>query len=37
LPEEDDVAHVGVSPNGDWLATASEDQRIRVWRLKPQG
>ena len=37
LPANDDVADVAVSPNGRWLAVASEDQRTRLWRLKPQG
>ncbi len=37
LPADDDIAHLGVSPNGQWLATASEDRRVRLWRLMPRG
>jgi WD40 repeat protein len=37
LPAEDDIAHVAISQNGEWLVTASEDQRVRLWRLKPRG
>jgi WD40 repeat protein len=34
LPLADDIAHVGIDPNGQWMATASEDRRVRLWRLK---
>ena len=37
LPTDDDVADVGLSPDGRWLAVASEDRRTRLWRLTPQG
>jgi WD40 repeat protein len=37
LPANDDIAHVGISRNGEWLVSASEDQRVRLWRLKPRG
>ena len=37
LPTGDDVADLGLSPNGQWLAVASEDQRTRLWRLEPRG
>ena len=37
LPAGDDVADIGISPNGQWLAVASEDRRTRLWRLKLAG
>jgi WD40 repeat protein len=34
LPASDDIAHVDLSPDGQWLATSSEDRRFSLWRLQ---
>ena len=37
LPASDDVPEVRFSRDGQWLVTAGEDNRVRVWRLRPVG
>lgn len=34
LPANDDIAHVDISPDGQWLATSSEDRRFSLWKLR---
>lgn len=34
LPAEDDIADVEISPDGQWLASASEDRHVLLWKLK---
>jgi len=33
----DDIAHVEFSPDGRWLVASSEDNRVRLWRLRVVG
>lgn len=35
LPHPDDVYWVAFSPDGHWLVTSGEDNRFRLWRLRP--
>lgn len=35
LPHPDDVYYVAFSPDGRWLVTGAEDNRFRLWRLRP--
>lgn len=34
LRANDDIAHIDISPDGQWLAASSEDRRFSLWRLK---
>ena len=33
LPAGDDISDLGISPDGHWLATATEDRKVEVWKL----
>ena len=35
LRHPDDVISLTVSPDGNWLVTSGEDNRFRLWRLRP--
>jgi WD40 repeat protein len=35
LPADDDTPQVVFSPDGRWLVTSGEDNRVRIWRVKP--
>lgn len=35
LPHADDVIYLAFSPDGRWLVTSGEDNRFRLWRLRP--
>jgi len=35
LPHPDDVITLAFSRDGQWLVTGSEDERFRLWRLRP--
>lgn len=35
LPHPDDVISLAFSRDGQWLVTGSEDERFRLWRLRP--
>lgn len=37
LRHPDDVYYVAFSPDGRWLVTGAEDNRFRLWRLRPIG
>lgn len=37
LPAEDDTPDVSFSPDGRWLVTSGEDNRVQVWRIRPVG
>jgi len=37
LPHPDDVIYVAFSRDGRWLVTSGEDNRFRLWRLRPIG
>lgn len=37
LSHPDDVIYVAFSRDGQWLVTAGEDNRFRLWRLRPIG
>ena len=35
LPHPEDVISLAFSPDGAWLVTSGEDNRFRLWRLRP--
>ena len=35
LPHPEDVISLAFSPDGNWLVTSGEDNRFRLWRLRP--
>jgi WD40 repeat protein len=35
LPADDDTPQVVFSPDGRWLVTSGEDNRVRIWRVQP--
>jgi WD40 repeat protein len=35
LPADDDTPQVVFSPDGRWLVTSGEANRVRIWRVKP--
>jgi WD40 repeat protein len=35
LPHPEDVISLAFSPKGGWLVTSGEDNRFRLWRLRP--
>ena len=37
LPAGDDTPQVSLSPDGRWLVTSGEDNRVRIWRLRAIG
>lgn len=37
LPHPDDVIYVPFSRDGRWLVTSGEDDRFRLWKLRPRG